>query len=224
MNKSDPFYWQHPEISSGGTAEGMRGAGTGAAKGKCRNGCSVPFSLLKVRPEAPEQTMPPRPALRAPGNDPAGPPSSAGKGRRPPRSSSPLNLPQTKPVSGERVLGRGPGQGCLVGSVKTGSPGRESWRSRGRAGVKGQPPLPTSRPPHRLGSLLLPFAPLPCCSPSPASERGKSQHNSRSISLPDNLQTQHLLDMAWTLDLNSAFTLSSLVPCKFGCYSGSWTR
>lgn len=155
MNKSDPLYWQHPEISSGGTGEGMRGAGTGAAKRKCRNGCSVPFSLLKVRPEAPEETKPRRPALRAPGNDPAGPPSSAGKGRRPPRSSSPLNLPQTKPVSGERVLGRGPGQGCLVGSVKTGSHGRESWRSRGRAGVKGQPP-PSHQPPSAPPRLAPP--------------------------------------------------------------------
>lgn len=137
-----------PAAGQGREREGL---GWALGHGKRWNGCSVPFSRPKVCPEAPKQTKPPRPALRAPGNDPAGPPCSDT------RSGSPLNLPRTKPVWGERVLGRGPGQGCLVGSVKTGSLCREPCRSRGRAGVKGQSSLPTSRPsaPPRLAPPAL---------------------------------------------------------------------
>lgn len=215
MNKSYPLLATPGNLQQRHRRRNCEGPRWALPHGKCWNGRSVPFSLPKVGPDAPGQTKPlamtPRTTLLG----------GAGPAAAPIRSRS---IFPGQSLSGAAGPGQGPGQGCLVGSVTAGSHGREPWRSRGRAGVKGQPFLPTSRPPNRPGSLLLPFAPLPCCSPGLASERGKSRRNSWSISLPDNLRTQHLLDMGWTLDFNSAFTPSGFVHSKFGCYSGSWTR
>lgn len=160
--------------------------------------------------------MPPRPALRAPGSDPQDHPPRMGKGRRPPRSAASQSC-RTKPVWGSGCWA-GAGQRCLVGSVKTGSQRvlEEQWESSGERAA-----LPSHQPPSPPPRLAPPAL---CCSPSLASERGKSQHNSWSIPLPDNLRTQHLLDTGWTLGFNSAFTPSRFAHSKFGCYSGSWTR
>lgn len=148
------------------------------------------------------------------------PPRRARAGGHPPRQ--PLNLPRTNKAC---LGGAAPGEGARAGLAGGKCQDRvarrraleEQCESRGERAA-----LPSHQPPSaRLGSLSLPFAPLSSCSPGPASERGKSQHNSWSISLPDDLRTQHLLDMGWTLDLNSAFTPPSLGHKKFGCFSGS---
>lgn len=143
-----------------------------------------------------------RSALCAPSNDPSRPPSSEVTGKAAALLHHPSPSSPDKGCLGEQVLGRGPGQGWLVGSSEAGSHSRdlEKRESRGEG---------AELPHHHLSSLLPAFAPL-----SPNSKPGKPQHNSLTIPLPDNLQMQHLPDTGdavLNISFNVLYFTTSLV-------------
>lgn len=133
-------------------------------------------ALPKTHPEAPEQTIRPLAAPRAPGNDPGGPPSSEVKGK----AAAPLNQPsQSSPDKGCRGAAGpgGPGQGWLVGSSTPGSQaegcGGGAGLQRGRGNPILDPIASTKLTPLGLCSLVVLLPPVwPWKRGNPSTVRG----------------------------------------------------